>query len=104
MCVAGYEGNGTYCKGKNTQAHKSTDMLHRYQICSFHSSSFVSQSLICAAGPMVDVQSLPSAQRSRQERGPVVVEKATLEMGSSVWVCTQLNTTLFILLGTFNSR
>lgn len=81
VCVAGYEGNGTYCKGNNTHAHHPS-------LISKVISLFLSQSWICAVGPMVDVQSLQSVGRFQPEKGHVRVKKSTLETGSSAWVCS----------------
>lgn len=84
--MAGYEGNGTHCKGKTTNTF--IYIRTNQPLISNVTFSLTFQSWICAAGQMVDVQSLLPAQQSQQERGHVHVKRATLEMGSSAWVCS----------------
>ena len=71
----------------HTHTHTCINILYKYQMWSLSLSLSLSQRWICATGITVDAHSMLYVQRSQQEWGPVPVERATLEMGSSAWVC-----------------
>lgn len=87
--MAGYKGNGTYCKGKTHSTQLDTTFTKLLLIVKLSQSdlAFIWQNWICATGQMGGVQKTLCALRFRQEKGPVPAERGILEMELYAWVC-----------------
>lgn len=87
--MAGYKGNGTYCKGKTHSTQLDTIFTKLSLLVKLSKSDlldFIWQNWICATGLTGDVQKMLCALRSQQVKGPVPAERVILEMELYAWV------------------